>query len=298
MDSIMPALVSVIMPAYKAEAYIKEAISSVISQTYRDWELLVIDDGSPDRSGELAASFGDPRIQVIAQENAGVSVARNRGLEQAQGDWIAFLDADDIWLPEKLELQLAAAQRADQPSIVYSDFVAFDEAGNEQRPKYLRLFPPEKQQGWVLETMLQHNFMGLLTVMLPREALKKVGVFSTSLGQGEDWDLWIRLAEFYPFVYVPKSLARYREHAGGLSKDYEPNERALTQVYQTHLLAKGNTEQKRFGMWLFYRHMAHGFARQGKATMAQDRWRKAVALRPWALQSWTSWVYLWLQRFR
>lgn len=179
-------LVSVIMPAFCAEAYLSQAIDSVLAQSYPNWELLILDDQSPDGTREIAQSYAqrDPRIRCIRNEqNVGVAQTRNHGIDLSQGDWIAFLDSDDIWHPKKLETQLAAAKSAGA-DLVYTSYAMFRDE-DQRRAEYL---VPESVD---YESLLLENVIGCSTVMVRRTFLENHR-FSSELYH-EDYALWLEL---------------------------------------------------------------------------------------------------------
>ena len=179
-------LVSVIMPAYNSETVIEEAIESVLAQTYFNWELLILDDHSADRTGEIARYYEgqDTRIHYISsQKNVGTARIRNHGISLAQGDWIALLDSDDRWHREKLEKQLDLAQRT-EASIVYTSYLLF-ESDQYQQTAYL---VPETTD---YEQMLLENVIGCSTAMIRRSVFEEHR-FSTEVSH-EDYALWLEL---------------------------------------------------------------------------------------------------------
>jgi len=290
----MSPLVSVIMPAYQSEEFLLDAMASVLNQSHRELELILVNDGAKDRTLELALSVKDPRVRVIDQPNQGPAGARNKGLELAQGSWVAFLDADDLWLPQKLELQLAAA--AGREVMVYSDYQMF-QGDQESSPKSFTFCPWFERQGDLYRQLIQHNFVGTLTVLLPKAVVDRVGRFNQDLFGPEDWDYWIRVAKEVPLVYLDQPLAWYRQHEAGISKDYGRYEQSLQKVYDTYLLTQGTKEEISFGLWLFYRHMAHGFARQKAGRKALRLWRQALACRPWVKENLLSLGYVLFKGF-
>ena len=188
-------LVSIIMPAFNSAEHIQEAINSVLVQTYVSWELIVINDGSTDHTASVVEAFDDPRIILESRPNLGVSVARNRGLELAKGDWVAFLDADDIWAPFKLEHQMARLSGEKvRPGLIYSDYLEFNEKGSWPA-KPLKNFPHFRREGMIFDQLIQHNFIGTLSVLADKQSVLEVGGFDTNLKGPEDWDLWIKISE-------------------------------------------------------------------------------------------------------
>jgi glycosyltransferase involved in cell wall biosynthesis len=198
--------ISVITPVYNGENTIRETIASVLDQTFADFELIVIDDGSTDGTLEAIASFDDPRIRVFSYANAGQGKSRNRGIELAEGNSIAFIDADDLWTPDKLEAQWQALQANSEAAVAYSWTDHIDENG-----QFLRPGPHLSFNGDVWEPLVLADFIGSGSNPLIRtEALKQVGGFEPSLPPAEDWDLWLRLAKRYPFAVVPRVQILYR----------------------------------------------------------------------------------------
>lgn len=206
------SLVSVIIPAYNAEAYIHHTLDSVLGQTYPHFEVIVVDDGSRDRTAEIVRSYvqRDARIRLLQQQNAGVCAARNLAIENAQGVYIAPLDADDIWLPENLEKQVACIEAADPTvGVVYALSVDIDEAGNILgRYSAEHMHGPE---GNVLVPLICSYFLNNgSSALFRRECIDQVGGYKT---EGcEDWDLFLRIAERYQFRCVPEFLIGYRRY--------------------------------------------------------------------------------------
>lgn len=180
------ALVSVIMPVFRAEAYLPQAIDSVLAQTYFNWELLILDDQSPDGAWEIAQRYArkDARIRCIQNEhNLGVAQTRNRGIDLSRGEWIAFLDSDDVWHADKLERQLAAAARTDA-DLIYSAYAMFHDH-DRRRAEYL---VPAKTS---YKDMLRENVIGCSTVLMRRSALGEHRFRSDFYH--EDYSLWLEL---------------------------------------------------------------------------------------------------------
>lgn len=204
----MSTSVSVVIPAYNAERFLRDALESAVRQTLAPMEILVIDDGSTDETGRLAASVQG--VRCIRQSNAGVSAARNRGIEEARGEFVALLDADDAWMPEKLAVQLTGL-RSNQFA-----FSARTETDELLKPVRIARggFP-----GSLLEGLLFHgNVVGTpSSVMAPRQALLDAGGFDPRLSMCADWDMWIRLATRLSGAYSDESLVLYRLHQGSMS---------------------------------------------------------------------------------
>ena len=200
------ATVSIIIPAYNAAKYLRETLDSALNQTYRDTEVVVVDDGSTDETPGILEAYGD-RIRVLRQENQGRAAACNAGVGVAQGEWVAFLDADDIWLPAKLERQV---DECSQFAISHTNAYFFGEQFSED---VLKTSMIPKVGGWVLERLLLQNFVTCSSVMLSREVYRHYGGFDPSFYYIEDWPLWLRICAEHQLGYVATPLVRYRVHA-------------------------------------------------------------------------------------
>ncbi|MBO0349487.1 glycosyltransferase [Phormidium pseudopriestleyi FRX01] len=206
-------LISVIIPVFNSQKTINETIGSVLKQTLSNLEVIVINDGSTDEGLEKIATIKDPRVQVFSYPNAGVAVSRNRGIERARGEYISFLDADDLWTPDKLEAQLKALQENPPAAVAYSWTDYIDEAGN-----FLYHGSHITVNGDVTAKLLFKNFIeNGSNPLIRRHALVEVGEFDSSLPPAEDWDMWLRLAARYHFVAVPHPQILYRMSAGANS---------------------------------------------------------------------------------
>lgn len=216
--------VSVILPVYGVEKYIAEAVRSVLAQTFSDFELLIIDDGSPDRSVEICQQFTDARIRIIQQKNRGLSGARNTGIRHAQGVYLAFLDGDDLWAPEKLEKHVAHLDNAPKVGLSFSRSVFVDEAGKD-----LETYQMPQLTGITAGYLLCCNPVGngsapvirrqVLQAIGRKTASGEVGYFDESFRRAEDIECWLRIAiqTSWSLEGIPEALTLYRVNAGGLS---------------------------------------------------------------------------------
>lgn len=205
--------ISVIIPAYNSEKTIKETIQSVINQTFADFEIIVINDGSNDSTLEVLSSIKEPRLKVFSYTNSGVSESRNRGIAEAKGEYISFIDADDMWTDNKLEEQLKALQSNSGASVAYSWTNFINENGN-----FLRSGCHINANGDVFLQLLRINFIQSgSNLLIKTEALATVGNFDKSLDGVEDWDMGLRLAESYQFVCVPLPQILYRVSSSSTS---------------------------------------------------------------------------------
>lgn len=215
-------MISVIIPAYNAEATVLETIQTVRDQTYSDLDIIVVDDGSTDGTLALVRGIRDERLKIVAGAHLGLSAARNRGIEQARGEFMSFVDADDLWTPDKLEMQLQALLSRPTVGIAYSWTAFIDQQG-------LFLFAKERMhfEGDVHAQLLRSCFIASgSNVLIRKSAVESVGLFDTNLRAAEDWEYWLRVAERWHFVLVPRYHILYRVSSGAMSSDVAAIERA------------------------------------------------------------------------
>ena len=203
---------SIIIPAYNRFSLLCEAINSVLAQSDKDYELIVVDDGSTDATSTVQAIYGR-RLQYVRQENRGVSAARNRGISEARGNLIAFLDSDDLWCPEKLAVQKAAMKKDPSCQISYTEEIWFR--------KGVRVNPMKKHakaSGWIFEKLLRLCLISPSSVLVRKNLLETVGTFTEEFPVCEDYDLWLRISKDYPVHLIRQPLIIKRNgHAGQLS---------------------------------------------------------------------------------
>jgi glycosyltransferase involved in cell wall biosynthesis len=218
--------VSVIVPVYNAEKTIKETLRSVLAQTFRDLEVVVVDDGSRDASVEEVMSLGDERLKMLRSDHNGVSRARNRGILESSGEFIAFLDADDLWKKDKIEKQLKALEERPDAALAYSWVDRIDENG-----RILGQAGRFGLSGNLYSHILLVDFLvNGSTPLIRRDALFSAGLFEPSLEPAEDWDLWIRLAEKHEFTAVKTVHVLYRSQGGTASSNTIKLEEAALKV--------------------------------------------------------------------
>jgi glycosyltransferase involved in cell wall biosynthesis len=286
--------VSVIIPTYNRAKYVTKAIDSVLAQTYRDYEIIVVDDGSTDNTSEVLNPYMD-RIHYIYQENAGVSAARNRGIMDAKGEWIAFLDSDDEWLPEKLSIQMRDVQR--RPDVcAHITNVTF----NPLNGRAISLFEVRNFKGYgvssfILERpfqyMLKYEIAVLPTLLVRRDILLDSGLFDTELSIAEDVDIFLRVALEGPWAGSNIELLncyRRKETLPSLTRQFRSDEhlRCKNIVY---ILAKLKddprlNEQERcllnqvLSRWIF--RLGTQQRKKRDKTNARQSYNKALALNP------------------
>jgi glycosyltransferase involved in cell wall biosynthesis len=283
--------ISVIIPAYNAEGTILETIESVQQQTFRDLEIIVIDDGSSDRTLDLLDTVVDERLKVYAYENEGVSTARNRGIAQATGAYISFIDADDLWTKDKLSKQLLALQQTEQAGVAYSHLTYLVESVDTMdNTDNISFVPGEKLTftGNIYPHLLLGNFIGNgSNILARREAIESVGEFDPTLKSCEDWDYFLRLAAKWNFVLVPEPQIFYRKSTGTLTSNAQIMEatglRVLKRAHQTSIV-NHSEQQKNRSIANFYRYCSQLYLNSSSsfqdAAQARIRLWQAIRLYP------------------
>ena len=208
-------LVSVIIPTYNCGKYIKDAIESVFSQTYKNFEIIVIDDGSTDDTENNINGYVD-RITYFKQPHRGAASARNEGLKRAKGDFIAFLDADDVWEKEKLEKQIRYFEEHPEVGMVYTDLYRIDMRTNRMLHRWSEVFPVK--EGFLFKDLIERNFIQTSTTLIKKEVIECIGFFDETFKAYEDIDYWVRIAEKFKIGYIPEPLVKYRMFSGTLSQ--------------------------------------------------------------------------------
>ncbi len=245
----MNPAVSVVIPTYNYARFISQTIESVLAQTYPIAEIIVVDDGSTDNTKKVVAAFGE-KVCYIEQEKSGVCAARNNGAKQSSGDYIAFLDADDVWLSEKIEKQIAKFREDQQIGLVHCRMREFDTESGETVRLHL-----EGEEGWVGDELLLYNKTVIIgpggTIVVSREAFEAVGGFDTALKVGEDWDFCYRIARKFKVGFVREILVDYRYHGKNSSLNAEEMERSMKICFEKAF----NAEDKNI---LQFRRKAYG----------------------------------------
>jgi glycosyltransferase involved in cell wall biosynthesis len=283
--------VSVVVPAYDHPEFLGEAVRSVLAQEGVELELIVVDDGSP---SDLAPAFAglerDPRLQVVRQENRGAAAARNHGVELARGEWVAFLDHDDVWMPGKLGKQLAALAREPGAGWSYCRYETFGAARGS-------VWPAAGPAGWVLEDLLERTWIRTLSVvMVRRAAVSGASWFRTDLKIADDIELYYRLAQRCPVVFVPEVLVRKRGHAVNQSSDLGRLHAESLQVLGELAARLGAELTPALRRRLRGRQVRHHLAaaeaahRSGATDAVRFHLRAALRARPLRIGTWLRWL--------
>ena len=225
-------LVSIIMPAFNSSKTILDSINSVQSQTYQNWEMIIIDDGSTDNTKDIITPFlSDYRIKYLRQLNSGPSIARNNGINKAKGKYLAFLDSDDLWKPNKLEIQIKYLHNNPTYGLIHTNYSTFENDIKDCKPF--------KQSSWFskwpgYDRLLIFDSIGTLTVLTETQ-LKSLGGFRKDLFGTEDWDLWIRVSKETKISKLNDDTAYYRINPDGLSQSFDKHLVELKKVYNQHV---------------------------------------------------------------
>jgi glycosyltransferase involved in cell wall biosynthesis len=251
--------VTVVIPNYNYERFLSEAIDSVRSQTYRDLEIVVVDDGSTDRSREVIAAYGD-EITAIFQNNRGVSTARNNGAQAGTGEYIAFIDADDVWLPAKIERQVARLVGGGALGLVHVAIVLVDENGASIREVR------DGQEGTVAQELLRFERGAILGggsgLIVRRSVFEEVGGFDSRLSTSADWDLFYRISSRYQVGFVPEVLLKYRIHGSNMHSNVRLMEHDMLLGFEK-AFANGATADRRLCYGNLYKTLAGSYFRAG-----------------------------------
>lgn len=284
-------LVSVIVPAYNAGKFIQQTLASILAQSYRNLEIIVVDDGSTDDTAEIVKSIAenDDRLILVSQSNRGVAMARNCGIEMSRGEYLAPVDADDIWYPQKIEKQVhSMLKHGPRTGLVYTWFNILDEEGCVTgRGREWTL------EGSVYRALIYANFVGNgSTPMMRRSCIDQVGLYNPGLkAQGaegcEDWDLYLRIARHYEYRVVPEYLVGYRKYAGNMSSNY-------LQMAKSQWIVLNEIKQKypEIPAKIFRWVNAKSYFRQSLLTYKKGEYRQVLPLAgktfssdPWSLLS-------------
>lgn len=285
MNSAAPPLVSVVIATYNMGRYLSLAVQSALSQDYPSIEVQIVDDGSTDDTPQVVGQWReDPRVHVHRQVNAGQTRAKNQGISLARGEFVAFLDADDVWLPGKLTRQMALFSQP-EVGVVYSGCEFMDAEGGA-----LLKGPTRMYRGHVTGPLLIANFVNFSSSIVRRSCLAACGAFDETLQMGIDYELWLRLSARYAFDFVPEATMRYRIWPGSMSKDYRKRYQSAIRIMEGFLAKHPGV----VGAARIRQAWAHTYVGRGNVTLWREQDRRAAlqdyarALRfvPWYWPAW------------
>lgn len=239
----MQPKVSVLITTFNKAASIEECIESVLKQTYSDYELIIIDDGSTDNTEQLLKKITDSRINIFTQENKGIAKARNQALKMSKGEYIAFLDSDDLWEVDKLKLQVDVLNTNPNIGVVNSKALVIDKNGQSQG-----IVVGANLNGNIKENLIKGEAIASLSIPLIRkECFDKVGLFNEELTHCEDLDFWLRIHSYYKFKTINKTLTLYRRSDNNTTKKYSDvyasGKRVLENALKSNLITPENKDQ-------------------------------------------------------
>ena len=290
--------VSVIIPVRNGRSYIDEAINSVLTQSFQSFEIVVINDGSTDGNyDELTQK--DPRIRVLHLTGNGVSTARNHGMQAAQGELIAFLDADDVWFPGKLQAQVRYMEAHPEVGVVFGGFLRWEAGADGTFAPAAKLMsdcsaldnPEPARSGWLYTRLLQGLLVGMNTAMVRRSVVGAIGTFNTSMRQGEDFDFWLKASRVAEMHALDGCVALYRIHSASAMHRLAHDNALITVLYAARLRwglegpngdsLSDTTFQRRIAQI----HFDHGYAHfwEGSRSVARRSFHRALqaGYRPW-----------------
>lgn len=265
-----PPLVSVVIPVFNAERYLAESVASALGQSRREIEVLIVDDGSTDGSRQIAQELAaDPRVRLLSGVNGGPARARNLGIRESRGEFVAFLDADDLWLPHKLDRQIPLFSENPSPDVVYSQRLTVDADG-----RTVEGYRPPVPSGRILDEMWVDNFICMSSAVVRREVFDRVGLLDETLRMSEDFDFWLRTALHCEFRGVEEPLVKYRVHGEQTSRRTEERVRVAWEI-------RGRFEAEHgihLGGEARRRARARHFATRGlREEREGERWRSLVS---------------------
>lgn|SRR5690554_122731 len=278
-------LVSVVIPTFNRADFIREAVESVLAQTYPNFEILVVDDGSTDDTREVLKAYSqEPRLRYFYQENQGQSVARNYALSEARGDFVCFLDSDNRWLPHKLEVSLQAFQENPDVSVIYGDIITINEKGEEISRHNMRRY-----SGRITPYLFQDNCVSMNTSMTRRQCFSEMGGLEAGRRAADDYELWLRFSARYKFLYISDFLAEYRvmENQISSNKDrrFQSNREIMENFVRRFPQALTPAEQRE-GWCRFHIRKGGYHASVGELTNAAKEYWIALGYKPFSQAPW------------
>lgn len=260
--------VSVVIATYNMAGYLPQAVQSVLEQSYSDVEVQIVDDGSSDDTAQVVQRWSDDvRVRVHRQANAGQARAKNEGIARSTGQFIAFLDADDAWLPGKLSRQMPLFAGHPEVGVVYSDYERMDAQGLPLSKGATRM-----HRGRISGPLLIENFVSFPSAVVRRECFARDGSFDETLDMGIDYELWLRLSAHWEFDFIPEATVRYRIWSGQMSKNYRGRYEAGIGIMQRFIDRNPGivSEAQLREAW------AHTYTGRGNTILWQERDRRAA----------------------
>jgi glycosyltransferase involved in cell wall biosynthesis len=281
--------VTVIIPTFNRRKLVLEALASVFAQTFRDCEIVVVDDGSTDDTQEALAPFAN-RIRYVRKVNGGEASARNRGIQEAHTGHVAFLDSDDLWEPTFLETATKHLDRHPELGLVATACSGIPTGRDHPRIRRALL------HGDLFRLLFCRNFITASAVLINGECFREVGFFNEDLDQATDYDMWLKIARAYPIAFLNKPLCRWREHAGNTSRHELRHRQCVLEIVASHFDPSRIPER-------MYKHrrsrlcvsLGRVYLKTGRIVEAQRCFREAIGLTPYRFRPWR---YFWMTRLQ
>ena len=273
--------VSVVIPAYNHASFLQKTIESVLAQTWRDYEIIVVDDGSQDATPAVAAQFG-AALRYIRQANRGMAATRNTGIQAASGELISFLDDDDLWLPDYLATVVPHFQADPSLAAMYTGYqLTSGEEGRDFPKQGTRTVPANS----LYDQLIEGGFFPPSSVSVRKSCLDSIGFFDENLQGYADWELWLRICKEHRFIGIPDVLIKYRIHSGGLSSNVEHMTEDHLKAVRKHFgLSQGEaaawTVEKRRAYAFAYRTAAFEYSIRGQSDQAWEYIIRAAIIWP------------------
>jgi glycosyltransferase involved in cell wall biosynthesis len=288
--------VSVVIPTYNYGRFLSEAIQSVLDQTYKDFEIIVIDDGSTDNTEEVVNSFKDSRIRYIYQDHSGVSVAENAGVNAARGEYITGMGADDLYLPRNLEIKVKLLDSRPEIGMVCSDAYLFDNRTGATIGRFWRddpshyLVDPQKAALHPIDELIIHGcFIAPQASMMRRTVFEKVGRFDNTLAVCEDWDLLFRIVQHFPIEIIDEPLIKLRRHDTNMSLNrdtmYVGEVATLSKLLHSHSLSKKQVKLANKRLVSLHFYYGRWAILSGHEVAGRNAMISRIRTSPWELKS-------------
>jgi glycosyltransferase involved in cell wall biosynthesis len=281
-------VVSVILPTYNCANFLPHSIQSILSQTYDSYEIIVVDDGSTDNTKEVLNPFMQRISYIKLEQNKGLPAARNIGIKSALGKYIAFIDADDIWLPEKLQTDIKYFETHSEISMVYSKHINIEENGRHLDGDTRKRLP---SGNIFIQLFSEQNFIITSSVVVKKDVFETTGLFDEQLFNCQDWDMWLRITFYFKVAGINKTLVKYRHNPHSLSKN-----RNNVLKYQKAVIDKtynsfkgkengisGKLYKKRLS--LHYAKVGRYYLRIGDKNLAKENFRLSLKYNPLNLRT-------------
>ncbi|WP_190294907.1 glycosyltransferase family 2 protein [Marinobacter sp. R17] len=292
--------ISIIIPAFNSQDYIAETIDSILEQSFNDFEVLIVDDGSTDKTADIIGGFDDPRIRYFYQDNSGrPSIPRNRAIREAQGDVIFIFDSDDLMLPNKLRDTLTALDSQPTAGMVFTGFACIDEAGEVINSDFLAPYETLQRltkikisdDAWLIESktalqgLARSNYVGTSGVAIRRDVFDKVGLFDEDVRNADDFIMWQAIASQFDLIYLPAIYHQYRVRSGSISlrsiEERAPSIiKAIDKMKSFHQHDQTSLAILDGKIARYYHEMGYSYFKQYQLGKARQAFRSARRIKP------------------